>query len=170
MITKVISGAQTGADLGGLVAAKLHGIPTGGWIPKGFKTQQGPRPQYASIFNLREHSSESYKDRTWDNIADSDATIRFACDFKSAGERCTLNGIKSYNKAYVDININRTNPIIRTVDVVAIRELLDAIEIVNIAGNSHKTWAGMQFYVQTFLSYVFLELGFNRIIMPKEYS
>ena len=35
---KVISGGQTGADQAGLVAARRFGIPTGGWMPRGWKT------------------------------------------------------------------------------------------------------------------------------------
>jgi hypothetical protein len=36
MLEKVVSGGQTGADQGGLRAARLAGIPTGGWAPKGW--------------------------------------------------------------------------------------------------------------------------------------
>ena len=37
----VISGGQTGADRGGLIAAKALGIPTGGTAPLGYKTEAG---------------------------------------------------------------------------------------------------------------------------------
>jgi hypothetical protein len=36
MLTRVVSGDQTGADQGGLRAARAAGIPTGGWAPKGW--------------------------------------------------------------------------------------------------------------------------------------
>ena len=36
MLSRIISGGQTGADEGGLMAAALLGIPTGGWMPRGF--------------------------------------------------------------------------------------------------------------------------------------
>jgi hypothetical protein len=39
LVTKVISGGQSGADLGGLRAAKVLGIQTGGSMPKGFLTR-----------------------------------------------------------------------------------------------------------------------------------
>ena len=39
MITKIVSGAQTGADRAGLDAAIRHGFPHGGWCPKGRKAE-----------------------------------------------------------------------------------------------------------------------------------
>ncbi len=47
MIECCISGGQSGADFGGLLAAKRCGIPTGGKIPKGFLTENGPKPELA---------------------------------------------------------------------------------------------------------------------------
>jgi hypothetical protein len=38
MIERVISGGQTGADQAGWRAARAAGIPTGGFMPKGFLT------------------------------------------------------------------------------------------------------------------------------------
>ena len=39
MLTKIISGGQTGADRAGLDVAIEFDIPHGGWIPKGRKTE-----------------------------------------------------------------------------------------------------------------------------------
>ena len=38
MVTKIISGGQTGADQPGPAVAKHLGIPTGCFVPKGFLT------------------------------------------------------------------------------------------------------------------------------------
>lgn len=35
MLDRVVSGGQTGADQGGLRAARVDGIPNGGWAPLG---------------------------------------------------------------------------------------------------------------------------------------
>jgi hypothetical protein len=40
----VISGGQTGADQGGLRAARACGIPTWGWAPRDWLTEAGPAP------------------------------------------------------------------------------------------------------------------------------
>ena len=39
---KIVSGGQTGADRAALDWAMEHGIPHGGWCPKGRKSEDGP--------------------------------------------------------------------------------------------------------------------------------
>jgi hypothetical protein len=55
MCPKLISGFQTGADIGGAETARRFGIPTEGVMPKGFKTLDGPRPEYAKLYGVTEH-------------------------------------------------------------------------------------------------------------------
>jgi hypothetical protein len=46
-IEKIVSGGQTGADRAALDFAIEHGIPHGGWCPKGRKAEDGPiDPRY----------------------------------------------------------------------------------------------------------------------------
>ena len=97
MMERVISGGQTGADQAGLAAAKACGIPTGGWMPKGFLTTAGPAPELAAEFGLKEHSGE-YAERTGANVRDADATIRFAVDNWTAPlKQSELNTTSAYN-------------------------------------------------------------------------
>jgi hypothetical protein len=42
--TKLLSGAQTGADRAALDWAIFHDIPHGGWCPKGRKAEDGVIP------------------------------------------------------------------------------------------------------------------------------
>jgi hypothetical protein len=44
MVTKIVSGGQTGADRAALDGALGLEIPHGGWVPKGRKTERGPLP------------------------------------------------------------------------------------------------------------------------------
>lgn len=76
-IEKVISGGQTGADQAAWRAAKRFGLATGGWMPKGFLTEDGPRPGYAELYGAREHEFAWYPPRTRANVRDSDATVVF---------------------------------------------------------------------------------------------
>ncbi len=76
LIKKIISGGQTGADRGGLDAAKELGIPTGGNVPKNFKTENGPDPKLAE-YGLIETESENYEERTILNVTNSDGTVIF---------------------------------------------------------------------------------------------
>ena len=73
IIEKVISGGQTGADRAGLIAAKKCGIQTGGYIPKGFKTELGSEPNLANEFGLVEFGI-TYPVRTLANVEQADAT------------------------------------------------------------------------------------------------
>ena len=71
---KIVSGAQTGVDQGGLHAAIDLGIEWGGWVPKGWRTENGTVGQ---LFRpkMREHASANYLGRTRRNVADSNATL-----------------------------------------------------------------------------------------------
>jgi hypothetical protein len=77
MLERVISGFQTGADIAGIYAARAHGIPTGGAMPRGFLTEEGPRPEFAELYGAVELPSSSYPARTERNVRDSDGTIWF---------------------------------------------------------------------------------------------
>ncbi len=75
MIGRIRSGGQSGVDLAALVVATELGIPTEGWMPRGFLTEDGPRPEYAAKYGLRETESTSYPERTRFNIDEADATM-----------------------------------------------------------------------------------------------
>jgi hypothetical protein len=79
---RIISGGQTGADRGGLDAAIELKIPHGGWCPKGRRAEDGLIP---SCYELEEHASPDYRERTAYNVADSDATIVFTHTARTAG-------------------------------------------------------------------------------------
>ncbi len=131
---KLISGGQCGADAAGLKAAAGFGFETGGWIPKGWLTENGPKPSLA-IFGLKEHSSSKYPSRTYANVKDSDGTIRFAANFQSPGEICTLKAINQYNKLHIDVNLN--DPI----SPIEVAEWIknNKITVLNVAGNREST-------------------------------
>ena len=76
MLTKIISGGQTGADRGGLQAGKKLGLETGGAAPKGYRTENGPDPSLRD-FGLAEHASPHFGPRTICNVEDSDGTVWF---------------------------------------------------------------------------------------------
>lgn len=154
MIDKIISGGQTGADQAGLYVGKEFGLETGGYMPKYFRTLSGFRPDLGKLYNMKEHASQGYQERTWDNVFISDGTVRFFTKENSAGERCTLNGIRSHGKPYFDVNLNNeTDP----------QCLLDwiikhNIKTLNVAGNSEQTSPGIYEKVVKYLTET-LELG-----------
>tara|TARA_Y100000034_G_C6871613_1_gene398022 strand:- start:1089 stop:1574 length:486 start_codon:yes stop_codon:yes gene_type:complete len=144
-LKKIISGAQTGADIAGIKAAKDAGLETGGWIPRGFITQAGPKPEYAELYNITEHSSDKYPPRTFANAKDSEATVRFAGNWGSPGERCTLKAIEQYNRPHMDVDFGDYTK------VDEVREFVSQFEVVNIAGNSERTCRDIEDFVYRFM-------------------
>jgi hypothetical protein len=55
---------------------KKLGLATGGYAPRGWRTDDGPAPWLAD-YGLKEHESSSYPGRTEENIRASDGTILF---------------------------------------------------------------------------------------------
>jgi hypothetical protein len=158
MLTKVISGGQTGSDIAGVLAAKNFGIETGGTMPRGFLTQAGPKPEYATLFNMVEHSSPKYPPRTIKNVSDSDGTIRLAYDFGSPGERLTLKAIQDMKKPYIDVHMASPKSPKEIVDWINRHN----IKVLNVAGNSERTYSGITGDVLEYLESVFALLGFQK--------
>lgn len=71
---RVVSGGQTGVDQAVLRAARDAGIQTGGWAPRGWRTDAGPAPWLAD-FGLKEHESSGYPPRTEVNVRMSTGTL-----------------------------------------------------------------------------------------------
>src|SRR3982751_2173059 len=97
----IISGGQTGADLGGLVGARKVGIATGGTAPKGYRTDAGPQPDVLRGFGLVEHRSAAYAPRTACNVRNSDATVLFG-QLTSPGTSLTIRLCRQYRKPHLE--------------------------------------------------------------------
>jgi len=151
MLIQVISGGQTGADLGGLIAARASGLRTGGWMPKGFLTLDGARPDLARKFGLQEHSSARYPPRTRRNVQQSDATLRFARHWHTSGERATLKFIHQYRKPYLDVSVDSPPSPTEVADW--LRE--HRVRILNVAGNTERNAPGIEKIVADYLAVVF---------------
>jgi hypothetical protein len=165
MITKVISGGQTGADEAGLIAAKEFGIETGGWLPQGCKTEFGAKPEYIELYGMKEHTARGYPARTRANVCDSDGTIRFAVNFNTAGERCTVKAIRLEGKPYIDIDMSRDytdEALAKGHRRVAAWIEKHKIQVLNVAGNRESTRPGLCKKVQKFLKEVFVLVNGER--------
>ena len=140
-VMRIISGGQIGADIAGLRAARRLGLSTGGWMPRGWLTKLGPREDYAEEYGLQQHESPRYPPRTFANVRDSDGTVRFAFDFKSAGERCTLRAIAQYQRPYHDVPVSQAASIFEEDEIESFRYWLNEhnIACLNVAGNA-QTW------------------------------
>jgi len=141
VIEKIISGGQVGVDIAALRAAYRLGIPTGGWCPAGCRTLEGRNPKLVTQYRLREHESAQYPPRTYANVRDSDATLRFAVTFGSAGEKCTLRAIKAHRKPHLDVQMVLKGE--RWIYDPSVRKIQDflrhnEVQVLNVAGNARR--------------------------------
>ena len=77
-IRKLVSGGQTGVDRAALDFAIEHGIPYGGWVPKGGRAEDMPNaPGLLAVYpDLREHASRDWhRGQAEQNIVNSTATL-----------------------------------------------------------------------------------------------
>lgn len=154
-IVKIISGGQTGADIAALRVGKYLGYEVGGWMPKEWWTQGGPKSEYEKLYNMKECQTKGYSARTYANVRDSDGTIRFALDFNSPGEICTLGAINTHKKPYLDICVKdiicrqKSNESINAIHIFIVN---NNIKTLNIAGNSERTCNGIESMVSIFLT------------------
>ncbi|HMB06204.1 MAG TPA: putative molybdenum carrier protein [Isosphaeraceae bacterium] len=73
---RIVSGGQAGADRAGWRAARAFGIRTGGRMPRGSLTEDGPRPEQADRYGARALPTSGEPERTGAHVRDSDATPR----------------------------------------------------------------------------------------------
>jgi hypothetical protein len=83
----IVSGGQTGVDRAALDWAIDHGVPHGGWCPRGRIAEDGTLD---SRYLLRETESERYRQRTRKNVEDSDGTLILNLGELSDGSLATL--------------------------------------------------------------------------------
>jgi hypothetical protein len=93
---KIVSGGQTGADRAALDWAINHGIPHGGWCPKGRKADEGP---IAKHYQLQETKKRASKQRTEWNVRDSDGTVILTIGNKlTGGSKATVKFVAEAGK------------------------------------------------------------------------
>ncbi|WP_142525271.1 YpsA SLOG family protein [Methylacidimicrobium cyclopophantes] len=101
-LIKIVSGGQTGADRAGLDWSLAHGIPAGGWCPRGRRAEDGTIP---SRYPLEETPSEDYAERTLWNVRDSDGTVIFTVGSAlSGGSRLASQEATRLRKPWIHLH------------------------------------------------------------------
>src|SRR4030095_556414 len=96
-LIRIISGGQSGADQGGLRAARDLGIPTGGTAPRGWHTETGSQESLLKSFGLVESREPGYPARTRQNVQDADGTLLVG-QCRSGGSALTANVAREAGK------------------------------------------------------------------------
>ena len=111
-VKKIISGGQTGVDRAALDISIELGIPHGGFCPLGRRAEDGIIP---SKYDLIEHESIQYIDRTRQNVESSEGTLILHAGIISNGTASTEEFCIQKEKPILIINIldnlnlNRSN-------------------------------------------------------------
>ena len=150
-VRKVVSGGQTGADIGGLLAARELGIETGGVAPQGWWTEEGSRESLLRGFGLVECDEAGYPARTRQNVLQSDGTLLVG-SYESGGSAFTNAVAKDADKPVFYIAASPSASI-EASQVAAFQEWLEMhrIGILNVAGNRESNNPGIQEFTRRFL-------------------
>jgi hypothetical protein len=129
-LEKIVSGGQTGADQAALDVALELGIPHGGWMPKGRKTEGGPLP---ARYRLKEMPTDSYSKRTEQNVIDSDGTLIISHGGLKEGSDYTRKMAVKHGKPWIHIDADKQST---DAAVEMIRTWISGndIELLNVAG------------------------------------
>jgi len=127
---KIVSGGQTGADRAALDAALQTGTECGGWCPEGRLAEDGTIPPR---YPLSELKGAGYKERTLQNVIDSDGTVIIYFDSLSGGTEQTLLFCLNQKKPYLLIDATELSPE-RAVERIHKFVAGNSIATLNIAG------------------------------------
>ncbi len=135
MLTKIISGGQTGADRAALDFAIKQNIPHGGRVPKGRIAEDGRIPDR---YQLREMHSSSYSARTEQNVKDADGTLIISHGRLRGGSSYTGSMARKHKRPLLHLDMDRLE-----VHEAAerVQEWLEAnhIRVLNVAGPRQST-------------------------------
>jgi len=151
MILKIISGGQTGADRGALDTAIKLGVPYGGWLPRGRKTEDGRLPDH---YDLQELDSTDYRERTERNVIDADGTLIISPEPLAGGSAYTRQMAERHAKPWLHVNPAAAG------EFAAARAAHDwiaekGIEVLNVAGPRASKEPGIYDVTCRFLEAVF---------------
>ena len=141
-IIKIVSGAQTGADRGGLDAAVYCELPYGGWVPKGRRAEDGEIPD--AYTGLCETSTRNYLVRTEANVVDSDATLVMACGLPTGGTRKTCVFAEKHGRPLLVVNLAADRKAATAMIVDWLASLPMPEGVLNVAGSRESKVPGIQ--------------------------
>jgi hypothetical protein len=146
MALKIVSGGQTGVDRGALDAALAAEFPCGGWCPADRHAEEGPIP---ARYPLTPLARGGYRERTRQNVLDSDGTAILVHGVLSGGTLLTLNLCKREGKPYLVIDASKSSESAAAAVIARFVEE-NGIHVLNVAGPRLSGWAqGHSFAVGT---------------------
>ena len=147
MLSRIISGGQTGADRAALDAGLDAGFPVGGSCPVGRVAEDGP---LAAIYPLTEIGG-GYRQRTKHNVIDSDGTAIFYASYVRGGTEATVLFCIRQGRPYKLIDIHLIEPERAAALLLEFIGDFD-VEVLNVAGPGAGSCPEMYAYVKQTVS------------------
>lgn len=163
MISKIISGGQTGVDAAALDIAIELKIPYGGWCPQGRINEEGiisnKYTGLKEIVGSFKSEQENYSRRTELNIRDSDGTLVLAPQLPipnniKDGTLFTVAKTENKPELIVDLSLPDDKNIADILEWVKQYNL----KILNIGGPRESSWPGIYKTSLLFLKRLFLTM------------
>jgi putative molybdenum carrier protein len=140
-VLKIVSGGQTGADRAALDWAMAHGMPHGGWCPRGRLAED---EHIADKYELNETPLAEYAERTEWNVRDSDGTVIFSlADELTGGSQATAHFARVHRKPWLHLSRKTKNPSAKLLAFIAQHK----IKVLNVAGPRASSEPGISKFV-----------------------
>jgi hypothetical protein len=130
MLSKIISGGQTGADRAALDAARAAGVPIGGWVPRGRWAEDGRVPD--AFHEMRETLGADPADRTARNVMAADGTLLVSHGPPQGGSALTQATAERAGKPclWIDLDVESASALAR----VQAWLVEHRVQVLNVAG------------------------------------
>jgi len=151
-LRKIVSGGQTGVDRAALDAALAHGVPVGGWCPKGRRAEDGHVPDR---YPLKETPSEAYEQRTAWNVRGSDGTLIITDGTLEGGTALTMTEAERQERPV--LHVRTTDPV--PVPMIRAWGETHGVRILNVAGPRASEVEGIYDEARTLLEAFLESLG-----------
>ena len=142
MLSKIVSGGQTGVDRGALDAALATGFPCGGWCPEGRLAEDGTITDRYPVVVL---PGAGYEERTLRNVLDSDGTVILYSGTLEGGTRLTTEHCVRHERPHVPVDAAALSPEQAAAEIAAFVDR-ERISVLNVAGPRASKWPGAHDY------------------------
>lgn len=149
-VARVVSGGQTGVDRAALDWAIRHGIPHGGWCPRGRKAEDG---RLDPVYLLQETESAGYRQRTRQNVIDSDGTLILNLGELDGGTRRTVALAHALGRPHLLLQVDDG---LAAESVPRLLEWLsrESVAVLNIAGPRESKRPGAYWFASMLLDWL----------------
>ena len=149
IISKIVSGGQTGVDRAALDVAIYLDIPHGGWCPAGRRAEDGKIPDG---YELRETDQRDYSVRTEKNVIESDGTLILFRNKLSGGTDLTVRLAQKHRRPRIcfDLADDSSNSA-DTIQAFTQWATTNNVSVLNVAGPRESTSSGISRQAEAFL-------------------